>query len=174
MSPQAEQRQSLIRRLISSIAFAEPAGRHAAGILRRLPEAALAIGQTLEERLRALIREVIEEVANEGQAVIVAHAASMALAGREGVLKVLVTASPERARRAAGLGRAGSSCGAAEGGRAHLGPGAGRLFPAVLRPRPRSCRPTTIWSSTPRQCAPEQAVDLIVAAARLTAMRGTP
>ena len=31
-----EQRQSLIRRLISSIAFAEPSGALAAGILRRL------------------------------------------------------------------------------------------------------------------------------------------
>ena len=52
--------------------------------------------------LRALIREVINEVAEEGEVVIVAHAASMALAGKKDVLRVLVTASPEtRARRVA-------------------------------------------------------------------------
>ena len=45
--------------------------------------------------MRALIREAIEEVAARGNVVIVAHAASFALAGREGVLRVLVTASPE-------------------------------------------------------------------------------
>ena len=92
---QTEQRQSLIRRLISAIAFAEPPGDIAPQYYAVYPEAAFAVGQTLEERLRGLIREVIEEVATEGKAVIVAHAASMALAGREGVLKVLVTASPE-------------------------------------------------------------------------------
>jgi cytidylate kinase len=54
------------------------------------------------EDLRALIRDVIRDVAEEGDVVIVAHAASMALAGREDVLRVLVTASPEtRTRRLA-------------------------------------------------------------------------
>jgi cytidylate kinase len=48
-----------------------------------------------EDSYRMLIRGVIEEVAAEGNAVIVAHAASMALAGTEGILRVLVTASPE-------------------------------------------------------------------------------
>jgi cytidylate kinase len=48
-----------------------------------------------EDSYRSLIRGVIDEVAAEGNAVIVAHAASMALAGTEGVLRVLVTASPE-------------------------------------------------------------------------------
>ena len=38
---------------------------------------------------------MIDEIAAEGNAVIVAHAASMALAGAEGILRVLVTASPE-------------------------------------------------------------------------------
>ena len=107
-----EHRQSLIRRLISSIAFAEPSGVLAPEYYAVYPEAALAVGQTLEERLRLLIREVIEEVATEGQAVIVAHAASMALSGREGVLRVLVTASDdERADRlvwAAGMERGGA------------------------------------------------------------------
>jgi len=50
----------------------------------------------------ALIRTVIGETAERGDAVIVAHAASIALAGRAGVLRVLVTAPPEvRARRVA-------------------------------------------------------------------------
>ena len=97
---QTEQRQSLIRRLISLIAFAEPPGDMAPQYYSVFPEAAFAVGQTLEERMRGLIREVIEEVASEGQAVIVAHAASMALAGRDGILRVLITASPEeRANR---------------------------------------------------------------------------
>jgi hypothetical protein len=52
------------------------------------------------EHYRSLIRETIEEAAAQGEVVIVAHAASHALAGREGILRVLVTASPDvRARR---------------------------------------------------------------------------
>jgi hypothetical protein len=41
-----------------------------------------------------LIKQVIAETASEGKVVIVAHGASMALAGRDGVLRVLVTGSP--------------------------------------------------------------------------------
>lgn len=44
---------------------------------------------------RELIRAAIHEIAKGGQAVIVAHAASMALGGMPGVLRVLVTASAE-------------------------------------------------------------------------------
>ena len=51
------------------------------------------------EDLTVLIRAAISEVARVGQVVIVAHAASMALAGSEGVLRVLVTASPETRTR---------------------------------------------------------------------------
>jgi cytidylate kinase len=52
--------------------------------------------------LRTLIRSAIEEAADEGDAVIVSHAASIALAEREDVLRVLVTGSPEaRAARVA-------------------------------------------------------------------------
>ena len=59
-------------------------------------------GGAHDESLRELIRATLHETADEGDAVIVAHAASVALAGREGVLRVLVTASPEiRARRVA-------------------------------------------------------------------------
>jgi cytidylate kinase len=45
---------------------------------------------------RALIQRVIREVAAEGKVVIVAHAASILLAGMPGLLRVLVTASPEK------------------------------------------------------------------------------
>jgi len=45
-----------------------------------------------KEQLRRLIQEAIVEIAQRGSAVIVAHAASMALAGQRDVLRVLVTA----------------------------------------------------------------------------------
>jgi cytidylate kinase len=46
-----------------------------------------------EADLRGLIRTAIEELAQRGEAVIVAHAASMALGDRSDVLKVMLTAS---------------------------------------------------------------------------------
>jgi cytidylate kinase len=46
------------------------------------------------EDLRALIREAVRETANQGNVVIVAHAASYALGRRDDVLRVLVTGSP--------------------------------------------------------------------------------
>ena len=45
--------------------------------------------------IRSLIRETIEQTAARGKAVIVAHAASYAIGHGDGVLRVLVTASPE-------------------------------------------------------------------------------
>ena len=54
------------------------------------------------DALRGLIRNVLWESAEAGDAVIVAHAASLALAARADVLRVLITASAEtRARRLA-------------------------------------------------------------------------
>ena len=54
------------------------------------------------EELRSLIRAAIDETADRGDAVIVAHAASFALAERDDVLRVLVTASAaSRAARVA-------------------------------------------------------------------------
>jgi hypothetical protein len=51
---------------------------------------------------RGLIRDVIEQIANAGGAVIVAHGAGMLLTGRPKVLRVFVTASPAvRAQRIA-------------------------------------------------------------------------
>jgi hypothetical protein len=52
-----------------------------------------------DDELRALIKQVLVAIADEGSVVITSHAASYALAGRD-VLRVLVTASGEtRARR---------------------------------------------------------------------------
>jgi cytidylate kinase len=69
------------------------------------------VGRTLEvdfgrvertEAVRDLIRQAVVAAADEGDVVIVSHAASYALAGRQDVLRVLVTASPAtRARRIA-------------------------------------------------------------------------
>ena len=60
---------------------------------------AAALVRTKEDH-RALIREVIVEMADRGKVVIVSHAASMALAGRDSLLRILVTASAEtRAER---------------------------------------------------------------------------
>ena len=135
-----EQRQSLIRRLISSIAFAEPSGVLAPEYYAVYPEAALAVGQTLEERLRLLIREVIEEVANEGQAVIVAHAASMALLGARGRAPGAGDRLGRAARGAAGLGRGhGARCGA--GGGAHTRTGSAPTISAGSTRSTRNCRP---------------------------------
>jgi cytidylate kinase len=45
------------------------------------------------DELRGFIREAIEESIEDGAAVIVAHGASLALTGRDDVLRVLITAS---------------------------------------------------------------------------------
>jgi cytidylate kinase len=47
----------------------------------------------MSDELRVLIRHAIEEAADRGNAVIVAHAAAHALGDRDDVLRVLVTAS---------------------------------------------------------------------------------
>ena len=93
-----ERRRSALVRLIeglgpSAAAYATPA---------MSPADLAGRGQPASDELRGLIRSVIEEMAGRGSAVIVAHAASLALAQREDVLRVLVTASPAaRAERLA-------------------------------------------------------------------------
>jgi cytidylate kinase len=47
------------------------------------------------DKLRQLIRDAIHATAGEGNVVIVAHAASFALAGQGGALRVLITASDD-------------------------------------------------------------------------------
>ena len=55
-------------------------------------------GPPVSDELRDLIRSAIEETAEEGNVVIVSHAASHALASRPDVLRVLVIASPATRR----------------------------------------------------------------------------
>ena len=103
----AEHRQPLLRRLVDKLAAAaEVAGPVALGMGLSVPLGPTALGpptyRAEADDMRAFIRAAIHEVATTGRAVIVAHAASMALASMEGVLRVLVTASPEaRASRLA-------------------------------------------------------------------------
>jgi cytidylate kinase len=90
----AERRKSLLRRILRE------AGR---GAVMGTPEVVMtpyALEYKPEDSMRALIRQSVNETADEGDVVIVSHAASYALADRENVLRVLVTAPPEiRARR---------------------------------------------------------------------------
>ena len=80
----AERRKGALERLFRS--FAESA-LYADGSLPLVPD------QTEAHLL--LIREAIDATAEEGNVVIVSHAASMTLGQRTGVLRVLVTASPK-------------------------------------------------------------------------------
>ena len=97
-----EERQPLLRALLEKVAAAgELVGpaTMAMGVpmYASLPHEPL---RATPEDLRALIQAAITEIAREGNAVIVAHAASMALAMRGDVLRVSVTASADtRARR---------------------------------------------------------------------------
>jgi Cytidylate kinase-like family len=85
-----------------------------AGLLDYLTEggAALALApvppvwdEQPSDAVRSFIRDAIGEVAERGNAVVVAHAASHAVGPGENVLRVLVTASPEtRAERLAAAG----------------------------------------------------------------------
>ena len=85
----AEQRKSLVQRLLMGLA-ASGAEAYVAPVQSEILE---------RERYRELIREAIVQTADEGDVVIVAHAASYPLAGREGLLRVLVTASDDRRAR---------------------------------------------------------------------------
>lgn len=103
-----EHRQPLIARLLEKI----PRGAQLASVVTLTTgvpvDAFVGAAATFKvdaADLRAMIQAAIHEVARAGEAVIVAHAASMALAGTAGVLRVLVTASAEtRASRLAELG----------------------------------------------------------------------
>jgi cytidylate kinase len=81
----AEQRKSLVHRLLMGLA-ASGAEVYVAPVQSEILE---------RERFRELIREAIVQTAAEGDVVIVAHAASYPLAGQDGVLRVLVTGSPQ-------------------------------------------------------------------------------
>ena len=94
----AERRQSLASRLLGRLTDAGPAG--AAGFTGYA--APLEDTGPGREALRDFIRAIIWEAGERGDAVIVTHAASYALANRSDVLRVLISASPDtRARRIA-------------------------------------------------------------------------
>jgi cytidylate kinase len=90
----AEHRQRLLDRLLEKL----PAARDLAGAVALAPSLQLGAdrrqARALPEDMRTLIRHAIHEIGRRGDAVIVAHAASMALTDMDGVLRVLVTASP--------------------------------------------------------------------------------
>jgi cytidylate kinase len=90
-----EKRRSLALRLIEQIGRASTPAY----------SAPMAANQADRELYQDLIREVVVETASQGSAVIVAHAASIALADRDDVLRVLVVAPPKvRAERIAAEG----------------------------------------------------------------------
>lgn len=94
-----ERRRSFVLRVLTAIG---PASMAAGTTMMIAPE----LDQPDDDQLRGLIRTAIEETAVAGDAVIVAHAASLALGARDDVLRVLLTASAStrRERVAASLG----------------------------------------------------------------------
>lgn len=110
---QVEHTPGLIERILESIARTPPDPEGWSGVaLVQPPERSIYEG---------LIERVIRETASEGNVVIVAHGASVPLAGMEVVLRVLVTASPElrveRVAREANLGEAAAKKALAESDR---------------------------------------------------------
>lgn len=98
----AERRKGLLARLVENLGRAGTVG--AAGIGEFwVPEAGGLAGSS---DLRELIIDAIRETAARGDVVIVSHAASIPLAGRDDLLRVFVTASLEtRVRRLAAARR---------------------------------------------------------------------
>ena len=81
-----ERRKTFFERLLAGIAD-PPMGDASVGMI--MPEAIL----TRSEALRADIVQAIHDVAEQGRVVIVSHAASIPLADRSDVLRILITAS---------------------------------------------------------------------------------
>lgn len=99
---EVERRKSLMTRISESMRGQPLPSRPDASAQHRSQSAALR-EVPADEDLRALIRDTIREVAEEGDIVLASHAASMVLADRKDALRVLVTASQKtRADRVAG------------------------------------------------------------------------
>ena len=96
-----ERRKSVMVRLIEGLG---PASMAMGSVVA--PAESVGYGGPASNELREVIQSVIEDTATTGNVVIVAHAASLALASRDDVLRVLITASAQtRERRvAASLG----------------------------------------------------------------------
>ena len=84
----AERRRTFLERLGEDLAT--PLGASNRGVL---VSDAHALGRRAD--LRTLIVDAIRDIADRGNAVIVAHAASIPLAGRSDLLRVLITASDD-------------------------------------------------------------------------------
>ena len=84
-----EQRRSVVDRVIHELL-----GKAAPGMSLGVAPAAVEAAPSVEN-LRGLIRSVIEQIASNGEAVIVSHAASHALADRTDTLRILITAGPQ-------------------------------------------------------------------------------
>ena len=156
----AERRKSLFARLLDDLAsgsMLDPVGT--AGILlsdtTNLPR---------REELRALIIEAIRETAQHGNVVIVSHAAGIPLAGRDDLLRVLVTASFDtRVRRVAAgrsmdMGEAEKLMKDSDAGRADYF----RRFYKIERELPTHY--DLVVNSD--KLTPEEATDIVVAAAK--------
>ncbi len=87
-----EKRQTFMARLLDALSSSSDATAHAFGGGVNVYSPA---DVPMTEELRGLIRAAIEETSSRGDVVIVAHAASYALADQPNVLRVLVTASEE-------------------------------------------------------------------------------
>lgn len=93
-----ERRRTFVRRMLEELAPGTVMAGVAFGAVVPQPDDVAFRG----DEMRAFIRTAIEDVAAEGETVIVSHAASFALSDRHGVLRVLVTApSATRHRRLA-------------------------------------------------------------------------
>ena len=155
----AERRKSLLDRILGDMA-APPMMLEPTGGMTMLPREAF----VTREDVRALIVDAIKETADRGNVVIVSHAAGIPLAGRRDVLRVLITASFEpRARRVADATRstkadAEKSLKASDAGRADYFV----RFYGIEQELPTHYD-VVINTDT---LAPEEATDLVIAAAR--------
>jgi Cytidylate kinase-like family len=160
-----EARKSRLARLLDTLGTSSVAAGLAAGYV--VPDAISADLQPASDELRGLIRSVIEDTAAAGGAMIVSHAASLALADRDDVLRVLVTASTEtrRERFADSLGldrdEARRALDRSDAGRADYI----KRFYGLGSERPTHY---DLVVNTDR-LTPQEAADLIVTAARMTA-----
>jgi cytidylate kinase len=89
-----EQRRSVVSRVIGELLGAS---RDSAAVHGFMVPPVIDSTPT-EEDMRGVIRGVIDDIAERGEAVIVSHAASHALAHRSDTLRVLVTAGPDTRR----------------------------------------------------------------------------
>jgi Cytidylate kinase-like family len=98
----AEKRKSLVLRVLEGLGEGGSGSGAIGGGPMWVPDDSSELARSYD--LRSLIIEAIRETASRGDVVIVAHAASFALAGREDLLRVFVTAPLEaRVRRIAQL-----------------------------------------------------------------------